>query len=138
MSTSSSTSIAAAEDRIGGAIAARLSQGAAALPHDIGERLRVARAQALVLQKREHAPAVFVGTGGQASAGAPGWWSWLASALPLVALVAGLVTIAQWRADDRAAEIAEVDAALLTDDLPTAAYTDPGFTQFLKINRVQQ
>ena len=31
-----------------------------------------------------------------------------------------------------AAEIAAVDAALLTDDLPPAAYTDPGFVQYLK------
>ena len=29
-------------------------------------------------------------------------------------------------------EVAEVDAAILTDDLPPSAYTDPGFAQFLK------
>jgi hypothetical protein len=34
--------------------------------------------------------------------------------------------------DRRASEVAEVDAALLTDDLPPAAYADPGFIQFLK------
>ena len=33
--------------------------------------------------------------------------------------------------DNRAEEVAEVDAALLTDDLPPAAYADPGFMQFL-------
>ena len=27
---------------------------------------------------------------------------------------------------------AELDAALLTDDLPPAAYSDPGFLQYLK------
>jgi len=32
----------------------------------------------------------------------------------------------------RTDELAEVDSALLTDDLPPAAYTDPGFAQFLK------
>ena len=31
-----------------------------------------------------------------------------------------------------ASEIAEVDAALLTGDLPPSAYADPGFVQFLK------
>ena len=31
-------------------------------------------------------------------------------------------------------ELAEVDAALLTDALPPAAYADPGFLQFLKGN----
>ena len=34
--------------------------------------------------------------------------------------------------DNRASELAEVDSALLTGDLPTAGYTDPGFAQFLK------
>jgi hypothetical protein len=28
--------------------------------------------------------------------------------------------------------LAEVDSALLIDDLPPAAYADPGFLQFLK------
>jgi hypothetical protein len=34
--------------------------------------------------------------------------------------------------DNRANELAEVDSALLIDDLPPAAYADPGFLQFLK------
>ena len=34
--------------------------------------------------------------------------------------------------DERLNEVAEVDAALLTDDLPPEAYADPGFMQFLK------
>ena len=29
-------------------------------------------------------------------------------------------------------ELEDEDAALLTDELPPAAYTDPGFAQFLK------
>ena len=40
--------------------------------------------------------------------------------------------------DERVAqEMAQIDAALLTDDLPLAAYADPGFSQFLKISRAQ-
>jgi hypothetical protein len=31
--------------------------------------------------------------------------------------------------------VAEFDQALLTDDLPPAAYADPGFVQFLKSSR---
>jgi hypothetical protein len=34
--------------------------------------------------------------------------------------------------EDRANELAEVDTALLTDDLPPSAYADPGFVQFLR------
>ena len=62
-------------------------------------------------------------------------WNRIASVLPLLALVAGLVVIQQVQTDSRANELAEVDAALLTDDLPPAAYADPGFVQFLKSGR---
>jgi hypothetical protein len=47
-------------------------------------------------------------------------------------LLAGLVTIHVVQNEYRARELAEIDAALLTDDLPPAAYADPGFVQFLK------
>jgi len=53
------------------------------------------------------------------------------SAVPLLALVAGLVFI-NTSLGDNSEEVAEVDAALLTDDLPPSAYTDPGFLQFIK------
>jgi hypothetical protein len=49
-----------------------------------------------------------------------------------VALVAGLLVISVVQDDDRASELADVDSALLADDLPPAAYADPGFAQFLK------
>ena len=61
-----------------------------------------------------------------------GWWTRIGSVVPLIALVAGLITISVLQDEDRASELAEVDSALLTDDLPPAAYTDPGFAQFLK------
>jgi len=59
-------------------------------------------------------------------------WNRIASVLPLLALVAGLVLIHTAQSDRRASELAEVDAALLTDDLPPAAYADPGLVQFPK------
>jgi hypothetical protein len=52
--------------------------------------------------------------------------------LPLVILAAGLVLIHTVQTERRASELAEVDAALLADDLPPAAYADPGFVQYLK------
>ena len=61
-----------------------------------------------------------------------GWWTRIGTVVPLVALVAGLITISVMQDEDRASELAEVDSALLTGDLPPAAYTDPGFAQFLK------
>lgn len=134
MNTKVPNSSVAAEDRFGQRVAARLSEGSQELPHDIGERLRVARAQAVAARKQapqlRTAPAVMQ-SGPVATMGG-GWWTRIGSVLPLIALVAGLITISVMQEEDRASELAEVDAALLTDDLPPAAYTDPGFAQFLK------
>ncbi len=134
MNTKVPTSSSAAEDQFGQRLAARLSAGNQALPHDIGERLRVARSQAMAARKLpaqlRPAPAV-VQSGNTATLGG-GWWTRIGSVVPLIALVAGLITISVMQDDDRASELAEVDSALLTGDLPPAAYTDPGFAQFLK------
>jgi len=130
-----STSLASdpAEAQFGRRIAARLSTGTDALPNDITERLRVARTQALANRKQPARPAtVVVNTGGSSAALGGVWWMRLGTIFPLVALVVGLVGISVWQEDQRFKELAEVDAALLTDDLPPAAYTDPGFAQFLK------
>lgn len=132
MNRSISSANDAAEARFGHRVAARLSAGTDAMPHDIGERLRVARAQAVARRKQIERPAaVVVGSGGTAVLGSV-WWNRFGAVLPLVALVVGLVSISVWQEDQRFKELAEVDSALLTDDLPPAAYTDPGFVQFLK------
>ena len=47
-----------------------------------------------------------------------------------------LVAQTEVQYDYRANEVAEVDSALLTDDLPPHAYTDPGFLHFLKLQSV--
>ncbi|MES2974481.1 MAG: DUF3619 family protein [Pseudomonadota bacterium] len=124
-------------DRYGMKVAARLSEGATALPYDISERLRAARVQAVAKRKLvpRAASSVVVAGGGTLALGGddePGFWSRMASVLPLVALVAGLVAINVVQNEDRANELAEVDTALLIDDLPPAAYADPGFVQFLR------
>ncbi|MET0381894.1 MAG: DUF3619 family protein [Burkholderiaceae bacterium] len=130
------------EARFGVRVASMLGERAAAAAPDIDERLRFAREQALVRaqasRRRERAAAapVVVGRGPSAAlAGSFGWWFKLASAAPLAMLVFGLVAID--RVHDRAqiAAVAEVDAALLSDDLPPAAYTDPGFAEYLKTSR---
>jgi hypothetical protein len=61
-------------------------------------------------------------------------WNRIASLLPLLALIAGLIAIAVVAEDDRVKELADIDAQLLTDELPPDAYTDPGFAQFLRTN----
>jgi len=128
------------EDRLGRLIAARLSETANDLPHDITERLRAARVQAVARRKKESAlsapaSAALAGTV-NIQLGKPdgGWWSRLTSALALLVLVAGMVAISDFQDELRAVELAEIDAELLTDELPPSAYTDPGFAQYLRAN----
>ena len=52
--------------------------------------------------------------------------------LPMAVLILGLVAINQWRESQVAAEIEEIDAAVLTGDLPLDAYLDTGFDAWLK------
>ncbi len=134
-------STAPLQDRFGRQVAARLAAGAADLPYDLSERLRAARTQALARRKLvpeiHFAPVVSLsGTAGALNLGngdeRQSLWNRIASALPLIALAAGLILIHSFENDRRASEVAEVDTALLSDDLPPAAYVDPGFIQFLK------
>jgi hypothetical protein len=138
MQQQNSYSASGLQDDFGRRIAARLSAGTGDMPYEITERLRAARAQALARRKlsvTRTAP-VLAMAGGNATLGFDGdglgFWGRIASALPIVALAAGLVAINVVQNEYRAQEVAEVDAALLTDDLPPAAYADPGFVQFLK------
>ena len=130
-------------DRVGQALARHLNDHAPDLPHDISERLRAARMQAISLRKPEPARvlapqlAPAIGTSiGKLDEGL-NLWSRLASALPLIALLFGLASIHILQNEFRANEIAQIDVELLTDDLPPNAYTDPGFLIFLKSNPVE-
>jgi Protein of unknown function (DUF3619) len=136
----------AVQDRFGLKAASYLSLGISdhshALPHDVTERLRAARAQAVAKRKvarLQTAPQV-VNNGGSAamtwgSGERFGWWAGIGSVVPLIALVVGMLVINNVQSDNRTQELAEVDAALLLDELPPAAFTDAGFVQFLKSER---
>ena len=52
--------------------------------------------------------------------------------LPMAVLILGLIAVNQWRDSQLAAEIEEIDAAVLTSDLPIDAYLDKGFDAWLK------
>jgi hypothetical protein len=127
-------------DKFGRAIAQALD--AETLPHDISERLRVARQNAMANRKKEFAFAAALASNranadgsltlGGNDSDSPSWLQWLGAAIPAIALVVGLAFIQSMHEDDRVAEIAQIDAELLADDLPPAAYADPGFAQFIK------
>lgn len=130
------------QDRYGLKTASYLSAGAADLPYDISERLRAARVQAVAQRKvaktRTAASLAYAGGSAVLTGGSDeglSWWARIGSVLPLIALVVGLLVINSIQNDNRAQELAEVDVALLTDELPPAAFSDPGFIQFLKAAR---
>jgi len=129
------------EARFGVRVASMLGERAQSTAPDISERLRFAREQALsraqaARRVQTAAAPVVVGRGRAAVLANPlGWWFKLGSAAPLALLVLGLAGIAHVHEKAQIAAVAEVDAALLADDLPPAAYTDPGFAEYLKTNR---
>ena len=125
-------------DEFGRASAALLSQGAQSLPASIKDRLYEARKKALAVRKPEKVrikSPVLAGTSGNWAGNfksSSNLWDTLGWAAPLVVLAFGLIGIAQWQNESRINDIAEVDAALLTDDVPPDAYADSGFMAFLK------
>lgn len=121
-------------DQFGRRVALRLDGATEQMPYEVRERLRAARVRALQVRQQPEVAPVAIGRGGAATLGLGerSWFYRVASVLPLVLLAAGLVLLHSVQSDRRASELAEVDAALLTDDLPPAAYADPGFVQFLK------
>jgi Protein of unknown function (DUF3619) len=129
----------ALESRFALRLAARLSEHTQNIGPDIGERLRISRDLALEKARTARAAQAAQSRSGLTAAGATilggGWWSRLGIVLPLVALLAGLVLIQQSHLDEQIAAAAEIDAALLADDVPPDAYSDPGFVEFLKTPR---
>ncbi|WP_207001236.1 DUF3619 family protein [Trinickia mobilis] len=116
-----------------------LDENAANLPVSAVDKLAAARRTALARKKPEAvtAPAlapVFAHAGMPVPAGAPRRVSPLRRLLrvwPLVALVLGVAAVAYWEDVQRAAELADIDAAMLSDDLPLNAYLDHGFNAYL-------
>jgi hypothetical protein len=62
----------------------------------------------------------------------------LGVAIPLVALVVGLGGLYQYEQQQRIAELAELDAAVLADELPLTAYLDHGFNAYLESQQRRQ
>jgi len=127
------------EARFAMRVSARLNEQTQSMAPDIGERLRFAREQALARAGVARAAAlaapqltVLNGAGTALLGAAGGWWVKVASVLPLLALVGGLLLIDRLQTSAQISVAAEVDAALLADTLPPAAYSDVGFVEFLK------
>lgn len=131
----------ALEARFASRLAHALTESSAALPHNLNERLRVARDQALArarTARKLQAAAATSGTGGGTAVlrGGPGAWSglpeWLSALMPLAVLLVGLLLISQLNVREQIRVAADIDTQLLADDLPPSAYADPGFVQYLR------
>jgi hypothetical protein len=118
------------EHQFGNKVRQLLNQGLR-LDAGVAARLRAARERALERQRPEPAPILawadnvlgrFDGCRGLS----------LRVLLPMAMLIAGLAGIYTWQQNQRAAEVEEIDARLLTDDLPIDAYLDRGFQNWLK------
>ncbi|OTP73457.1 DUF3619 family protein [Caballeronia sordidicola] len=124
-----------------------LDESITTLPAASLDKLAAARRTALARKKPEKvavpvfAPAL-AGAGMAPSLGGPvpgpsgkrGRFSRLALAWPLLALAIGLAGIAYWEDQQRTAELADIDAAMLSDNLPLDAYLDHGFNAYLTRN----
>jgi hypothetical protein len=144
MNTQTNDQQLALANAFGVALAARLSEGSENLSHHASERLKVALAQAVANRRivsLQLADSVSI-SGGEVAlkfgGREDGLWNRIASVLPLVVLIAGLISIALLQDDVRAREVAAVDAELLIDELPPSAFIDPGFAQYLRANQSNQ
>jgi len=104
------------------------------LPDATTSRLAAARAAAMA-RKKADAPVrsrknTFFGldTGALFSRSGLGRF---AVVVPLVALLAGLAGVYQQEQQQHIADLAELDAAVLSDELPLTAYLDDGFNAYL-------
>lgn len=114
-----------------------LDESADRLSYRVSQRLAASREAALsrmrtvTVQDTRFAGAVSAG-GRAALLGDPGpTWRLAGVLLPLLIVIAGMISISMWDDDEKAQELADVDADVLTDDVPISAYTDRGFGVFL-------
>lgn len=107
------------------------------LPEFAVERLSSARKIALSRKKKEFPLRILVSPkllAGEAGGFFNTRFAWLARMgwlLPLVIVAAGLAGIYEYEQQRHIDETAEIDAAVLADELPLSAYVDHGFNAYL-------
>jgi hypothetical protein len=114
-----------------------LNENLDTLPSSTIERLASARKTALLAKKQETpkrafaARARFAGRAGGYFHGPLSWLGRLSVMTPVIVLTAGLITIYQFEQQQRIDHLAEIDALVLSDELPLSAYLDHGFNAYL-------
>lgn len=109
------------------------------LPASTTDRLAAARKAALARKKADAPVRVRVTRTAPAVAGGGNfltspfmWMKNVGLALPLLLVMVGMVGVYQYEQQQSISELAEMDAALLSDELPLSAYLDNGFNAFLE------
>lgn len=129
-----------AEQRFANRIRQALDESVASLPIATLDRLSLGRKAALRVQKSGAPARVFARESAFADGVASGdtrfGFGRASFVFSLVLLVGGcLAGLFQIEQERRIEELADVDVAVLSDDLPISAYADHGFNAFLKQNQ---
>jgi len=106
-----------------------LNQGVEQLDHSTTHRLYEARQKALSHHRANVSVLGLAGLGNFATESLPSYGRTLIAASALVLAVVGSY---YWNHFEQSAENIDVDSALLSDDLPPAAYLDKGFQAWLE------
>lgn len=121
-----------------------LNESSESIPEPALERLAQARKMAMARKKKD-APArvlthkgILAGNNGFSFQGPSSWLGKLGIALPALVLIVGLFSVYEYEQQQNINELADIDAAVLTDELPPAAYVDTGFTAYLNNNKAEK
>lgn len=106
------------------------------LPTTTIDRLASARLKALAAKRPEQSAPLAVpfralagGLGGFMQQSS--WFNRAGLIIPLIALIVGLSGMYNFEQQKRLNETADIDAAVLSDELPLSAYLDQGFSAYL-------
>ncbi len=121
------------ENELASRIVERLDSGVDQLEPATRERLLAARKRALGHYRERPAPLLGLAWAGNAIArvSAHRYYS-VRNLIAATLLLIGLTSLAIWSGLSSTNELAEIDAGLLTDELPINAYLDKGFDSWLK------
>ena len=120
------------DDELARRIAKLLDEASGELTPDQRERLSAARRLALSRQQRRAVPARVPAWAGPFSEWTEQSVLGVRYLVPLAALVLGLIGVVYVHTGTVSNEMADIDAGLLTDELPISAYLDQGFDSWLK------
>jgi hypothetical protein len=130
------------DNEFGYRIRQALNEGVERLDYKTVLRLEHARQKALGAHRADRAPAwlpnLVSADGPEATDGGFGWAQRIGLAAPLLALVVGFVGIYQWQHEQRIAQLADIDFAVLLDETPIDAYADKGFGALLQTSNTEE